>query len=242
MDEKKDSLYTMHADNNMQVSEYNKMAKPGEIITFGTYPQTADGTDITPIKWRVLQNSGSELFVLSEYILDCKRYHGKSVDIKWRDCVDITWRDCDLRKWLNGEFYNTAFNATEKEFIKMTHCTDNGEGSPDTDDKVFLLSVNEIKDASDKHGKDLRCAIGTDFAKIKKPDGCNLYVYDKTKKADYIIIDGKKFGCSWWWLRTQGNKASRVHFIGTNRSIRCYANNSNARDGVRPALKINLVL
>jgi hypothetical protein len=47
-----------------------KELKPGEIITFGIYPQTADGTDRTPIKWRVLQNSGRELFMLSEYILD----------------------------------------------------------------------------------------------------------------------------------------------------------------------------
>ena len=57
--------------------------------------------------------------------------------MKWRDSVDITWHDCDLRKWLNNEFYNTAFNATEKEFIKTTHCADNGEVSPDTEDKVF---------------------------------------------------------------------------------------------------------
>ncbi|WP_010497922.1 DUF6273 domain-containing protein [Paenibacillus elgii] len=90
---------------------------PGEIITFGTYPQTADVAEKTPIKWRVLQNSGRELFTLSEYILDCRRYHGECEDITWRDCVDITWRDCDLRKWLNNEFYNTAFNAAEKGFI-----------------------------------------------------------------------------------------------------------------------------
>jgi len=217
-------------------------AKLGEIITFGTYPHRLDGADRTPIEWRVMQNSGSELFILNEYILDCKRYHGKSVDIKWRDCVDIMWRDCDLRKWLNDEFYNTAFTATEKEFIKTTHCTDNGEDSPDTEDKVFLLSVNEIKYLSDIHGKDLRSAVGTDFAKTKKNDGCSLYVYDKTRKVNYIIKNGEEFGCSWWWLRTQGNKPTRAFFIGTNCSIRSYANNSSARDGVRPALKINLEL
>ncbi|HEX3031454.1 MAG TPA: DUF6273 domain-containing protein [Bacillota bacterium] len=214
--------------------------KPGEIITFGTYPQTAEGVDVTPINWRVLQNSGSELFVLSECILDCKRYHGKSADITWRDCVDITWSECDLRKWLNNEFYNTAFTATEKEFIKTTHCTDNGEGTPDTEDKVFLLSVNEIKVLSDKYGKDLRRAVGTDFAKMKKPDGCSLYIYDKTNKDNYIIRNGEEVGCSWWWLRTQGNKPSRAFFVGTSWSIRSYANVSVARDGVRPALKINL--
>ncbi|MFD0715521.1 DUF6273 domain-containing protein [Paenibacillus sp. GCM10027626] len=119
--------------------------KPGEFITFGTYPQSVNGKELA-IKWRVLQNSGIELFVLSEYILDCKRYHGKSADLKWRDCMEITWHDCDLREWLNDGFYNAAFNAAEKQFIKTTHCTDNGEGCPDTEDKVFLLSVAEIKD------------------------------------------------------------------------------------------------
>ena len=116
--------------------ELYRDAKPGEIITFGMYPQTADGADGTPIRWRVLQNSGSELFLLSEYILDCKRYH--------REYTEITWRDCDLRQWLNDEFYHAAFNAAEKSFIQTAHCTDNGEGSPDTEDKVFLLSVAEV--------------------------------------------------------------------------------------------------
>jgi hypothetical protein len=238
----KDNLYTLKEDNTLQKAKCYRNANVGEIITFGTYPQMAEGGDRTPIEWRVLQNSGSELFLLSKCILDCKRYHGKSVDIKWRDCVDITWRDCDLRKWLNDEFVNIAFTVAEKEFIKTTHCTDNGEGTPDTEDKVFLLSVNEIKEASDIHGKDLRRTIGTDFAKTKKPDGCSLYVYDMTNKENYIIKNGEEFGCSWWWLRTQGNKPSRVFFIGTNCSIRSYGNNSIAGYGVRPALKINLAL
>jgi len=228
------------SESNLKVKTTMQNAKHGDIINFGTYQQTVYETDVAPIKWRVLQNSGSELFVLSEYILDCKRYHGDSLDITWRDCVDITWHDCDLRKWLNNEFYNTAFNAVEKEFIKMTHCTDNGEDCPDTEDKVFLLSVTEIKDLSDIHGKDLRRAVGTDFAKTKKSDGCNLYVYDKTNKDNYIIRDGEEVGCSWWWLRTQGNKPTRACFVGTSCSIRSYANVSLARDGIRPAIKINL--
>lgn len=221
------------------MKEEMRSAKPGAMIPFGTYPQSADGSDRTPIKWRVLQNSGKELFLLSEYILDCKRYHGKTVNITWFDCIDITWRDCDLRNWLNDEFYNTAFNADEKKLIKTTHCTDNGESSPDTEDKVFLLSVPEIKDVSDKQGKDLRRTVGTDFAKTKKPDGCSLYVYDKMNKDNYIIKNDEEVGCSWWWLRTQGNKPSRAFFVGTSFSIRSYANVSAARDGVRPALKID---
>lgn len=214
--------------------------KPGEFITFGTYPQSADGKK-RAIQWRVLLNSGSELFVISEFILDCKRYHGKSAALKWRDCADMTWRDCDLREWLNVEFYNAAFSADEKPFIKTTLCTDNGEGCPDTEDKVFLLSAAEIKGLSEIHGKDLRRAAGTDFAKMKKDDGCSLYVYDKTNKDNYIIRDGQEAGCSWWWLRTQGNKPSRAYFAGPGCSIRSYGNNSIDGYGVRPALNLNLV-
>src|SRR5690606_9396817 len=96
-------------------SSADRSARPGEIIPFGTYPHTVDGTDRTPIQWRVLQNSGGELFLLSEHILDCKRYHS--------GFTAITWHDCDLRQWLNDAFYQAAFTDAEKAVIKTTHCT-----------------------------------------------------------------------------------------------------------------------
>lgn len=218
----------------MNWTEMYRSAKLGEIVVFGTYPQMADSSDRTPIKWQVLQNTSGELFLLSEYILDCKRYHG--------EYTDITWRDCDLRKWLNDAFYNVAFNATEKEFVKTTNCTDNGAGSPDTHDKVFLLSIAEVNRLTDQIGKDFRRARGTEFAKIKKTDGCHLYVMDKNVEADYISEGGQKYGCSWWWLRNQGklkdtgNDPSRAVFIGTRASIRHYARANREGYGVRPAL------
>src|SRR5512133_3717050 len=224
-------------DDNL-ASAPQRSAKPGEIITFGVYAQTADGADRTPIKWQVLQSSGGELFLLSEYILDCKRYHG--------EYVEITWRDCDLRKWLNDEFYHTAFTAAEQGFVKTTRCTDNGEASPDTEDKVFLLGVAEVKGLTDMHGEDLfdtrRRAVGTGFAKVKKADGCHLYVYNKGIEKDYIVESGERHGCSWWWLRTQGNSSSRAFFVGARSSIRSYGRVNLACYGVRPALRIELEL
>ncbi|MCM3748828.1 DUF6273 domain-containing protein [Paenibacillus pasadenensis] len=211
-------------------------AKPGEIITFGTYPQSERGMDKTPIRWIVLQNRGTELFLLSERILDCKRYHS--------EFTDTSWQECDLRKWLNDGFYNTAFNEDEKSLIKTTLCTGNGEGSPDTEDNVFLLSVEEAQEwtvKAEQAGLSVRRrTIGTDFSKVKKNDGCYLYVYDKKVEADYIVEDGAAYGCSWWWLRTQDNRSSRAYFIGPRSSIRSYARVNLARDGVRPALKITL--
>jgi len=221
-------------------SLFLRSARPGENILFGAYPQTTGGEDRTPIRWRVLHNSGSELFILSEYVLDCKRYHC--------EFTAITWRDCDLRRWLNETFYQTAFTDAEKKLILLTHCTDNGEGSPDTDDRVFSLSVAEVKaftDAGDGTPATIRRrTIGTDFAKIKKPDGCHLYIYDKDVEKDYILEDGEKRGCSWWWTRTQpqtrADSSARASFIGARSNIKTYGRVDLPSYGVRPALKLIL--
>lgn len=215
------------------------MARPGEIITFGIYPQTADGTDKTPIQWRVLQNAGDELFLLSEYIIDCKRYHNAA--------VDISWRDCDMRKWLNSELFRIAFSAAEQDRIQTTLCADNGEGSPATEDKVFLLSVAEVEEfTSPQDGDTRRRTIGTEYAKTKKADGCRLYVYDKGVEQDYIVENGKKHGCSWWWTRTQSQRQignfSRATFIGARSNIKRYGKVDIKFYGVRPALKLDFAL
>lgn len=206
--------------------------KPGDVIAFGSYWQTSDGKDKTAIKWRVLQNTGRELIILSEYLLDCKRYY--------KEFTDITWRDSDLRKWLNDEFYNTAFDDSEKRFLKTTLCSDNGEGTPDTNDKVFLLSVNELKTLSDTLGKDLRRAVGTEFAKVKKADGCRLYTYNLKDERNYKIGNGQRIGYSWWWLRTQLGTLSRAAFVGTLASIRSYGRVNLPYYGVRPVIVLDL--
>jgi hypothetical protein len=187
------------------------LVEVGGTVSFGSYPQTTDPNDSSLIFWRVLE---------------------------WKDCVDTTWKDCDLREWLNTEFYQKAFTDSEKELIAVTTCRDNGDGSPDTQDKVFLLSVNEALAIREQFGKELWQAIGTEYAKLKKEDGSNLYVYDMTNEENYVYRNGIKKGCSWWWLRTQGNKPSRAYFIGTECSLRSYANVSIAREGIRPAIKI----
>ena len=210
--------------------------KPGEIVLFGAYPQAADAAHKTPISWRVLRNSDGELLLLSEHILDCKRYHG--------EFVDTSWSDCDLRRWLNEKFYNAAFNDAEKQRIVTTLCADNGEKCPDTRDNVFLLGTNEVKNFTaslSEDAKTARRAAGTDWAKIKKPDGCRLYVYDKGVEADYLSENGQKQGCSWWWLRTQTHESlARASFVGPRASVRSYGRVNLACYGVRPALKLRL--
>ena len=64
-------------------------------IYFGNYFQS-NSTTKEPVKWRVLSNSGEELFLLSDQNLDAQPYHSRR--------TSITWADSSLRKWLNETF------------------------------------------------------------------------------------------------------------------------------------------
>ena len=62
----------------------------------------------------------------------------------------IIWETSDLRKGLNDDFYNEAFDKDEQQFIYETKVENPNnhwtviEGGNDTIDKVYLLSFDEI--------------------------------------------------------------------------------------------------
>jgi hypothetical protein len=206
------------------------------LLEFGQYPQSSLTGTTEPILWRILDRSADHVFLLSDRILDCKRYH--------HDFVDTTWRDSDLRAWLNEEFFEQAFDNAERRMIERTTCSDNGDGTPDTVDRVFLLSVKEARLFTDAKGTGIRtrAAIGTEFARAPKDDDCRLYVYDKSVEKDYVVLDGEKVGCSWWWLRTQpqahNGASSRAAFIGGRGDVKSYGRVNLAVYGVRPAVRL----
>lgn len=204
------------------------------MVLFGSYPHTASGSDKTPIQWRILQAADDALFLLSAYIIDGRPYHNEA--------VATTWRDCDLRRWLNHDFLNSAFSPAEQQRIRLTVCGGNGAESPDTTDRLFLLSVAEIKAlTSVDSGPMQRRTLATAYAQAKHADGSgNVYVYDKGVEQDYIRLNGEKHGCSWWWTRTQlqieGGRSARAAFIGPRSNIKSYGKVDLRRYGVRPAL------
>jgi len=212
-------------------------AQPGDVVEFGRYPHQVEGTDRTPISWQVLERAGDELFLVSARILDCRRYYDEA--------TETTWRDSAMRQWLNGAFLSQAFSEAEQGIITPNRCDDNGNGTPDTVDRVFLLSVQEVRALTHPgqgHGLDRR-AVATPFAIQKKSDGCHLYVYDKTVEKDHVVVDGDRRGCSWWWTRTQpqaqNGTASRAAFIGARGDVKSYGRVDIPHYGVRPAIKLD---
>jgi len=187
-----------------------------------------------PIQWRVLSNTNGELFVMAEKLLASRAYLEYYTVGK-----DVDWETCTVRKWLNNDFYNDAFNSTEQtKIIGSSNANDDNpfsgiDGGPTTYDKLFLPSYSEIVNSaygfnSDYNSADTtRQAQGTDYSK------CNgLHVINN--------IPGF-LGLSDWWLRSPGGAYACAGYVNLMGSINY--NNSYiwyADIGVRPALKINL--
>jgi hypothetical protein len=213
-------------------------ARPGDLLDLGRYPQRAAGDDPTPVSWRVLDRTGDELLLVSARVLDCRRWHD--------ELAETTWRDSSIRRWLTGPFLAQAFDGAEQELLLPHRCDDNGDGTPDTVDRVFLLGVREVRTLTSPGrgpGVDRR-AVATPFAVQEKPDGCRLYVYDKGVEADFLLVDGERRGCSWWWLRTQpqaqDGSSSRAAFVGARGDVKSYGRVDRSRIGVRPAVALDV--
>ena len=95
--------------------------------------------------WRVLEvdREHDRALLIAERPVCNRQYHSK-----WED---ITWEHCDLRAWLNGEYFDTAFSEEEKAAIAETHLSNpdnpkyNTPGGNDTSDRIFLLSIDEAE-------------------------------------------------------------------------------------------------
>ena len=174
------------------------------------------------IKWRVLQNDGSTLFLAADKGLDCKDYN--EVD------TSITWEDCTLRSWLNSDFYNMAFSSgeqgaiAEQDVVNEDNPKYNTEGGNDTRDKVYLLSIGEA--TNPVYGF---CENG------------GLYsVSRRIQASDYAHARGGDIN-SWWWLRSPGDRTSYAARVGYDGSVLWHGEYAYCSDGVCvPALHINL--
>ena len=124
--------------------EVDHLDEQFEVITFGHYEQDADPDNgPEPIEWLVLEKDDESALLLSRNVLDSVLYHERY--------EEVTWETCTLREWLNTEFVNTAFTEEDQARLVLTTVTaDPGrtkktDQGNDTQDRVFLLSYEEVK-------------------------------------------------------------------------------------------------
>ena len=160
-----------------------------DCIYFGSYYQS-NRTTKEPIKWRVLSVNGDDAFLLADKTLDCQPYNTEN--------KDVTWETCTLRNWLNNDFYNAAFSAAEKSAIKTSLVVNKDnpeygtEGGNNTNDKVYLLSIQEAMNSSygflsSYNDTETRQAENTEYV---KEHGVWIDVNDKYSRNGV------------WWLRS----------------------------------------
>ncbi|MCR4946259.1 MAG: DUF6273 domain-containing protein [Lachnospiraceae bacterium] len=235
--------------NPVEVSAKDKYKK-GDYITFGSYEQDGNKENgAEPIEWEILDVKDGKLLVISRYILDAKPYNEKN--------EDVTWETCTLRKWLNKDFYDSAFKAGEKKKIVKTKISnpDNKyygtDGGKATKDNVFLLSVSEIR----KYYKFNRWdnyymsgssqALMTEGTQYAKVNGLSMWTIIESDYNEYLKSSGYKKNCigrtfGWWWLRSPGCNSDDACRVSNKGSAGASLYFSVAYDyvGVRPALYI----
>ncbi len=115
-----------------------------ESVVFGHYEQDGDESNgPEPIEWDVISVEDGKMLLISKNVLGVRPYYtGNNV---------VTWESSDLRVWLNNPFYNKSFDESEQEqIVTVTNSNPDNpsfgtDGGNDTEDKVFLLSIDEAE-------------------------------------------------------------------------------------------------
>ncbi len=224
-----------------------------DCIWFGNYWQEdtngdgkADKNDKkTPIKWRVLSVEGDDVFLIADKNLDCQRYNDTY--------TDVTWETCTMRSWLNGygaesnkdgkdysgnNFLNNAFSAEEQSAIKTTNVVnkdnpeDGTEGGNDTEDKVYLLSLDKVRHPAYGFGSHngtsaTREAVNTAYTAGGGEIG-----------SEYMSSAGS---AEHWWLRSSGFFSTDASCVDGSGDVIAGGDSVDLDTyAVRPALHLNL--
>ena len=197
---------------------------PKQEVVFGRYEQdnnTENGAE--DIVWYVLDVQGDKALIVSRDVLDFKQY---AESIK---PYDIPWEDSELRSWLNGSFYSSAFNDSERAAIYSTTLKNDPnpvygtDGGAATTDNVFILSTAEAQRYFANDAQRRSCAT----AKARASSGDSALYHDDFKS-------------SYWWLRNPGlfgYAAMFTHYNGA--PVYDGMAGANTIGGVRPAMWVD---
>ncbi len=183
-----------------------------------------------PVSWTVLDEKDGKLLLHCDLIIDSQAYSNTAKN---------NYANSTIRAWLNGAFLDTAFSEVQKNYILTTE-VDNGLVASDyksanpficenTNDKIFLLSKAEVKNA--EYG------FTGDSARVMKA----------TAYAESQGVFANDSNDGWWWLRTPSNSASistkddLAHNIKVVGSI-WSTNVAISSGGIVPAMWIDLGL
>ena len=187
-------------------------------------PQIGDIISFGENEWRVLDIQDGKALLLSDKVVEKRAYHQSK--------TDIIWAECDLRHHLNGEFYDSL--GEDKARIAETTVTTNNnpwygtDGGAKTNDKVFLLSLEEVV----KY-------FGDSGLLKNRPDGA-WHINDEYNSTRVATDENGE--ALWWWLRSPGDYSDYAASVYDNGYVIVDGDDNVAwlDGGVSPALWLNL--
>lgn len=203
-----------------------------------------------PIKWRVLTKQDGKAFLLCSIAIDSREYYNNERErtINESTVYASNYEYSNIRKWLNDNFYNAAFNLAQQSLIQTT-LVDNSARSANTNDderewnkgeniyacsntndKVFLLSEQEATNTAYGFNKDY--AVNDEAKQFKSTD------YAKAQGC-YASTDEFNGNC-YFWLRSPYFEKGVVRFIDEKGNSIYHCSVNCTWFGVLPALWIEL--
>lgn len=198
-----------------------------------------------PIKWRVLNKNGNDLFLLADVALDTQQYDTEG----W---LILRWENSTVRSWLNGydtsknkmekdytskNFIHSAFSKAEQTAIKTTNLVTNEFGDEyNTKDQIFLLSKSDVYDTEEAQNNGfLKERDAYDEARRSY---CSTYAY---AMGAYRIKSYYSDGNIDWWLRSPGRQGNMRMGVDQQGAVYDRGNGATSKDtSIRPAMHLNL--
>lgn len=198
------------------VEETVPLLNKGDCISFGKYEQDNNlENGVEDIEWTVIEIQEDTALLLSNKILCAADFNSEKVDSEGNLC----WGNSSLCEWMNGEFYEQAFNEEEKGKIRPMHIVGGGIESVDN---VFLLSRMEYKG----------------FAGTYREAEPSRYAYNQG-----LEISAHQKGS--YWLRTVAElegyySEKQIDVIDSNGELIYKSIMDSKQYGVRPAIWLSL--
>ncbi len=176
---------------NLTIEEQLSVLDVGSYVVFGVFEQNPDSDGIERLEWIIAEKNGNEVLLISKYAIEAVPFA----------LSKTSWKGSVARQWLNNGFINGSFRTAERLKIReksITTIYSDAEGKESfeiTQDKVFLLSSNEVNRyfASD----DERMALATPYL--------------RTKEA-HVNLDN---GMAHYWLRTPAPNGDIMYVNGS---------------------------
>lgn len=237
-----DVLYFFENNGALDPKAYDfSEARVGDQIRFGTYEQDNDLTNgAERILWNVLDEQDGKLLLVSDAVLDCRKFQEEE--------TDVTWGSCDLRAWLNGEFINTAFSDSEQMMIPLVTLENTGnedwetEGSEPTEDQVFALSLQDVMEYYETEEYTYEYPLSQDFTTYEGSKGraATPTAYAIAQGVQVLSSSEWYGGNCEYWLRTIGANQQFYTYVD---GFGLYYTGGNCVDnigvGVRPAIWVD---